>query len=121
MSSDATSSMSGVASRSSTRDHGAMLGAIHRSDQGQLTSVLRSEDCTAVERGLCLRQACAAGETECARLLLAAHAAVDSADDEGHTSLHNACQFGHGACARLLLTAHAAVDFANHNGATPSL
>ena len=102
-----------------------MLGAIGRSDHGKLASLLElirllGRDCTAAELGMCLSGACAKGETECTRLLLAAHAAVDYADvDYGNTSLHLACGQGHSNCAQLLRAARAAVDLANIVGATP--
>ena len=99
----------------------AILGAIQQSDHGQLTSLLESVDCTAAELGHCLGHACASGETECVRLLLAAHAAVDQADKKGCTPLIVACCKGHVECAQLLLAAHAAINQAEKDGGTPHL
>jgi len=74
----------------------------------------------AAHLGKCLLSACWTGHPKCARLLLAAHAAVDQADGNGNTPLHAACNKGDGDCVQLLLAVHAAVDLANIiEGATP--
>ena len=93
-----------------------MCGAISRSDHGKLTSLLESGG-SADDLGFCLGCACACGATECTRLLLASHAAVNYASERsGNTPLIVACFSGHVECAQLLLAAHAAVDQAGSDG-----
>ena len=96
----------------------AIVDALRRGDEAKAVSLIDSVK-GAAHLGKCLLSACETGHPKCARLLLAAHAAVDLADSKGATPLYAASIGGHGDCARLLLTAHAVVDQADSNGVTP--
>ena len=53
------------------------------------------------------------------RVLLAAGARVDAADNNGHTPLHYAAEHGHADVVRALLEAGARADTASSDGNTP--
>ena len=95
----------------------AIVDALRRGDEAKAVSLIDSVK-GAAHLGKCLLSACETGHPRCARLLLAAHAAVDLADSDCTTPLIAACDTGHSDCVQLLLAAHAAVDQARRNGCT---
>ena len=96
----------------------AIVDALRRGDEAMAVGLIDSVK-GAAHLGKCLLSACWTGHPECARLLLAAHAAVDQADGNGNTPLHAACNKGDGVCVQLLLAVHVVIDQANSNGVTP--
>jgi len=96
----------------------AIVDALRRGDEAMAVGLIDSVK-GAADLGKSLLSACETGHPKCARLLLAAHAAVDHAESNGVTPLIAACDKGDGDCVQLLLAAHAAVDQAERNGTTP--
>ena len=92
--------------------------AIEQGDHDKVAGLLK--DAKNSDLGVCLGHACRFGEPECVRLLLAAHANVNTYDIDGVTPLHEACAFDdHIDCVQLLLAARAAIDQPVNNGTTP--
>lgn len=63
--------------------------------------------------------ACQVGATECAEILIAAGAHVDSKSDLGHTPLYRACYSKAHGCIKLLLKAGADVNATTISDKTP--
>ena len=71
----------------------AVWFALRRGDEAKAVGLIDSVK-EAAHLGKCLLSACETGHPKCARLLLAAHAAVDQADSDGRTPLLMACLKG---------------------------
>ena len=95
-----------------------VVRAVENGDVAGLAQALEMT-CDASELGLPLYTACLRGRSECVRLLLAAHAAVDQPSANGDSPLLIACNQGEAECVQLLLAAHAAVDQTITNGVSP--
>ena len=71
------------------------------------------------DRGTPLHNACFSGHVDCVKLLLAAHANLNRADDKGASPLHLAVLNGHLEVAQLLVEKGAQVESTDDREMTP--
>lgn len=66
-----------------------------------------------------LREACATGDLDVVKDLLAKRVAVDAKDHDGWTAVHRCCVYGHDNCLRELIHAGASLPQRGPNGYSP--